>query len=705
MAYEHLSWASKTDVGRKRKNNEDSHVCLPQSGIFCVADGMGGMAAGDVASGIVVGTIREHFEAEARPMSSSEKSRKAIAALSIANDRIHEAARARGLQQVGSTVVVAAFDGRNPAKLTIVHAGDSRCYRFRDGKLLQLTTDHSVAEAVGIDEKKLSAMFRGVVTRAIGTVDVIEPERTNMQAQAGDVYLICSDGLTRMVADAEITKILAERADGPLQQRADALVNAANEAGGDDNVTALLIQVSAWKPEAVLETAADEDPGSSTSVGEPEDKDTQDEMTPVSQISLPLPDLQKEATGNGATASQMTMTKPPRAETEEAAEQRSKLRVMLAGIFIIAALILIAYYVVNERKKDAQYRLDVTNMNTGAQGSATSAAPAVATDTGVARKVVFELKDEGKRFMIHVRGGKPVEPLFDGAWDVVKAHKAEFDEWRKENPSEATKHADAWLALWDEMCEPATAAQRLAAFHARTRMLQRLGAVLPQITLAVQNPPGDEPREICHAYAVMQSTVAAGLDSFSSQNKEATAFSSTEGNRVLQEIARLSGRKLSPEASRAIGRLYSESRSVRQSPLQQRAEIKSPAWKPEDAETFAQAVTSWQATAITATRAVAQELRDGAGLPELPGRPQAQVSSAEFLGPLGEATDDWVATVRSEAAKSRGPIALRDVSETFFAGLQRADTAAEAIQYYRAYLYSVHTAWSLRNQLGGKSSN
>lgn len=356
MAYEHLSCASKTDVGRKRKNNEDSHICLPQCGIFCVADGMGGMSAGDMASGIVVAAMREAFENDKRPLGASEKAASVIAALRVANTRVRDAARSRGLAQVGSTVVVAAFDGKNPEWLTIVHAGDSRCYCFRNGELTQQTTDHSVAQAAGVDEKKLSAIFRGVVTRAIGTVEEIDPERTDRQTQPGDLYLICSDGLTRMVQDRDIAKILADHAGESLQQRADALVAAANAAGGDDNVTAILIAVGSWKPGVVQHDEpdrtgyGDDEPATSTSVGV-EMPDSKRESTAPKKVEgssptiLPPPPREKNATPRDAASTSVpspsgaAASLPTEAPTKASPRSVVPVVIGLAAICAIGALV------------------------------------------------------------------------------------------------------------------------------------------------------------------------------------------------------------------------------------------------------------------------------------------------------------------------------------------------------------------------------
>jgi len=703
VAYEHLTWAAKTDVGRKRKNNEDSNICLPQSGVFCVADGMGGMAAGDVASGIVVGTIKEHFDSEARPMPASEKARKAIASLSIANERIHEAAKARGLQTVGSTVVLAAFDGRNPARLTIVHAGDSRCYRLRDGKLLQLTTDHSVAEAVGIDEKKLSAMFRGVVTRAIGTVEQIEPERTNMHIQAGDVYLMCSDGLTRMVADADIKKILIDKAADPIQQRADALVAAANAAGGDDNITAVLIEVGQWPPEAVLETGPSEDTGSSTSVEPPEDKDTADGVTPLSQIGIPLEDLAKQTAPGTAPLSQMTTTQPVDGgggAAETAKPSRSK--TALLAVLIVIVLAALVYYIVSERKKAAQLEEDFTNRIAAAHTGATSDAPDVARSTPeTAEAATFEVVDGGKRFVVIVKGQRPCVPLTDGSWDVVKAHRAQFDEWRKANPGEATKDADGWLKVWDELCAPASSAQRMAAYHARADMLHQLADALPQVALTMPEPSADDPRAIWKAYAQMQSTVSYGLASFRERNMEALSFPSPEDRIRLRDIESLSGATLKTETSKLIEQLSDQARRLRVSPLLN-AEMYAPAWKPENAEAFAKGVARWRSLAIDATRAVAEDL-NSAGIPEIPGRPQRKVSRAEFLGSLSESSVGWITEVHKAATSADDPIALERFTEGFRGKVQRGDDAAVTILNYRAYLYCIQRAWTLRRDLGGRN--
>jgi protein phosphatase len=709
MAYEHLSWASKTDMGRKRKNNEDNHICLPQSGIFCVADGMGGMSAGEVASGIIVETIKENFETEARPMSASEKSRKAIAALTVANERIHEAARARGLQTVGSTVVVAAFDGKNPARLTIVHAGDSRCYRFRDGELLQLTTDHSVAQAVGVDEKKLSAMFRGVVTRAIGTVDVIEPERTNIQTKAADVYLICSDGLTRMIPDSAITEILTKHSGEPLLKRAETLINAANEAGGDDNVTTVLIEVKQWDEEAVKAAGhdADEPPssaGATITGADGEERDTEDGITPVSQAAIPVGDLSKRLNSSGSavpsnTSSPMTQTLGPGLAKDGAAHGESgkssgskTIPIVIGALILIAGVV--AFLVFGNRLK-AGGKGGTQNPDAGTNKIVQPVAPPIPL-----AKPEFRLTDGGRSFEIVVKGQATVEPIEDGAWDVVKTYQSAFDEWCNANPSETTKNAAQWIALWDEFSEAQTATQRAAAFSRRLQMLQQIASVLPRTTVATPNPIPDEPRAMCRTYAALHGVVVAGLVQFREKNAEAFSFPSPEDRLRLREVESRCGVKLKPEVAKRVEYLADEARHLRVLPLQN-AEIRSLVWHESQVETFVKAVQNWQILALGATRAAATELRDSIGIPEIPDRAGRKVSRAELLGSLSESSVSWIAAIRSAVATSTDPISIVDFSDSFIEQLQRKDaTPAQSIQCYRAYLYCVSRAWTLKRDLG-----
>jgi len=230
--------AGLTDTGRKRRRNEDAFVC--RAPLFAVADGMGGAQAGEVASRLAAAAV-----SEAAPESSGEA---AVAALvAEANRRVWQ----RSLEDMshsgmGTTITVALADLAS-GTIAIGHVGDSRAYRIRDGALEQLTQDHSlVAELVRrgrlSPEEAETHPQRSVITRALGTEEEVQVDLFTVEALPGDLFLLCSDGLTTMVPDEEILS-LAVGSHGALDAAAQALVVAANAAGGEDNVTVVAFEV------------------------------------------------------------------------------------------------------------------------------------------------------------------------------------------------------------------------------------------------------------------------------------------------------------------------------------------------------------------------------------------------------------------------------------------------------------------------------
>ena len=243
-----LASSARTDTGRKRRRNEDAFVCEPP--LFAIADGMGGAQAGEVASRLAAESLREREHGE---LSALEQT---VELIREANRRVYayssENASARGM---GTTMTVALVDGN---RVTIGHVGDSRAYLLRDEQLTQLTQDHSlVAELVRsgrlTPEDAESHPRRSVITRALGTDSEVEVDVFSLQARDGDLYLLCSDGLTSMVADVEIERILASaRAD--LDDAAKKLIEAANSAGGEDNITVVVFELEDSKPEPAEES-------------------------------------------------------------------------------------------------------------------------------------------------------------------------------------------------------------------------------------------------------------------------------------------------------------------------------------------------------------------------------------------------------------------------------------------------------------------
>ena len=234
---------ASTDTGRRRRRNEDAFVCEPP--LFAVADGMGGAQAGEVASRLAADSVRE---AKLGDLPSPEQT---VELIREANRRVYayssENASTRGM---GTTMTVALVEG---SVVTIGHVGDSRAYLLREDQLTQLTQDHSlVAELVRsgrLSPKEAeSHPRRSVITRALGTESDVEVDVFSIRAENGDLFLLCSDGLTSMVSDEEIAKLLvAARAD--LDSAGEKLVAAANQAGGEDNITVVLFELEAGEPE------------------------------------------------------------------------------------------------------------------------------------------------------------------------------------------------------------------------------------------------------------------------------------------------------------------------------------------------------------------------------------------------------------------------------------------------------------------------
>ena len=244
MSLDQITAAHATDVGRVRKRNEDSLACLVREGIFAVFDGMGGAAAGDVASSTAAHTLEKLFAGKPLPRLFRARVLSVRDAINAASRDIFRLAQEKGAGSSGTTAVVLIFDPDNSSRAVSLHAGDSRIYRLRDGVLDQMTRDHSFAEAAGMStESDLPAMFRGVVTRAVGLDTEVALEECEIDVRPGDVFLLCSDGLTRMVSLPAIEQILAHVAVAGLQACADRFIKAANDAGGVDNTTVLIVAV------------------------------------------------------------------------------------------------------------------------------------------------------------------------------------------------------------------------------------------------------------------------------------------------------------------------------------------------------------------------------------------------------------------------------------------------------------------------------
>jgi len=251
-----LTWAVRSDSGLKRTSNEDSYSMRPDVGLFVVADGMGGHVAGEVASRVAVEAIEAFIQETAGadknrtwpfpfdPSVSLEANR-LRAAFRLANRKIASAIAdsqdLRGMATTASAVLL------GPQGASVAHVGDSRVYVLRGGKLEQITHDHSwVEEQVRAGTLTPTAArqhpWRNVVTRALSGGEDPEVDVTEVVPRAGERYLLCSDGLFTVVPDSRIAELLGDRK-GSLDAIAAALVAAANDAGGPDNITALILQI------------------------------------------------------------------------------------------------------------------------------------------------------------------------------------------------------------------------------------------------------------------------------------------------------------------------------------------------------------------------------------------------------------------------------------------------------------------------------
>src|SRR5262245_22056525 len=264
----------ETDTGRKRRRNEDNFVCDPP--LFAVADGMGGAQAGELASLLAANALKE------RPDREAGGEAQVVELVQAANRRVQQRAlddaAASGM---GTTMTVALFD-EDEGSVTIGHVVDSRAYMRRDGRLEQLTDDHSlVAELVRRGELSEAEAEvhpqRSVITRALGTDPDVDVDAFTVQALPGDVFLLCSDGLTTMVDTDGIADLVMRHRDD-LRQATRALIVAATDHGGDDNVTAVLFEIAeAGVPGDTLEAPA-------IVVSDPDEADT---LHPEDRVVLP----------------------------------------------------------------------------------------------------------------------------------------------------------------------------------------------------------------------------------------------------------------------------------------------------------------------------------------------------------------------------------------------------------------------------------
>jgi PPM family protein phosphatase len=243
--------AGHTHVGMKRTHNEDSYLLLPEERLFCVADGMGGHASGEIASKIAVEEIAEFYRFTSKDREATwpykmDKGRnydenRLATGIKLANVRIYERANTEAKYRgMGTTVVSVSFQ---PQMAYLAHVGDSRAYFFRDQTLTQITEDHSLLndylKAKKMTKEEIDSFpHKNVIVRALGMKDTVQVDLSRVEPKDGDIFLLCSDGLSGMVPDAQIVEVLRHTAE--LARACMQLIDMANAAGGTDNITCIL---------------------------------------------------------------------------------------------------------------------------------------------------------------------------------------------------------------------------------------------------------------------------------------------------------------------------------------------------------------------------------------------------------------------------------------------------------------------------------
>ena len=248
-----IRYAAKTDVGMKRSHNEDYFALIEDEQLFIVADGMGGHACGEVASKLsadVIGEFYRHSKDQDATWpyrydhNLSYVENRMVAAVRLANARIHQKSQSdAGLRGMGTTLVGALVLNDT---IYVAHVGDSRVYRVRNGDIKQLTRDHSLLEDYRdarpdmTEEEARNFPHKNVITRALGMRDNVQVDINKFEIQDGDRYLLCSDGLSGMLDDDALHEIV--NANDDLEQGVSELIRRANEAGGTDNITAMVVE-------------------------------------------------------------------------------------------------------------------------------------------------------------------------------------------------------------------------------------------------------------------------------------------------------------------------------------------------------------------------------------------------------------------------------------------------------------------------------
>lgn len=261
-----IEFAGDTHVGMKREHNEDSLLVMQEHSLFVVADGMGGHASGDVASRLAVDTIRRFFLDTAKDKDitwpfppehgDDYHANRLVAAIKLANQSIVETSLDKPQMRGMGTTAVALYFVED--RVYVAHVGDSRCYRFSGGKLGQVTEDHSLLNDFRRNlnltpEQERNFPHKNIIVRALGMKQTVDVDMQILKPEIGDIFVLCSDGLSGEVSDDELRNVLSE--EKSLIKASRRLVRSANDHGGNDNITVILIRTAQGESPALDQLA------------------------------------------------------------------------------------------------------------------------------------------------------------------------------------------------------------------------------------------------------------------------------------------------------------------------------------------------------------------------------------------------------------------------------------------------------------------
>ena len=237
-----LDVSGNTHPGKIRKNNEDSFIVMPEQGCFVVSDGMGGGSAGEIASRMVVESVQKKLYTGGRSPAGRERS--VIQAAYSCNTAINNYCIEHNYESMGATMACLLIDSWDSNFATVFHAGDSRVYRWRGRELERLTRDHTLAEAENVNEEELPKEQQGILTNVLGISSDFFLERFSCDVMCGDIFLICSDGLYRMVPDEMLKRIMSQAEKVSASVAVQLLMAEALNNGGHDNCSVILVKVA-----------------------------------------------------------------------------------------------------------------------------------------------------------------------------------------------------------------------------------------------------------------------------------------------------------------------------------------------------------------------------------------------------------------------------------------------------------------------------